>query len=1185
MNNTKKPKLIIGVGTSSGGLNAFIAFFSKIPKNTGMAFVLLPHLDPTHKSFLASLLADKVNMSLVEAQDNMIVEADHVYILPPGKEITIADSHLQLNKILRPIKEGTIIEHFLSSLAKDQGKRSVAVILSGTGGHGIIGLRDIKIAGGMIIAQDPLTAIHHQMPQNAIDTGLVDMIVSLEEIPTILTQYALKRYLKKTTNTITENQLNNIYRILAHLRTHLKSDFSGYRKNILLRRIQRRMCVTQSSTLEAYYDFLKANPEEAMILNKDFLIGVTTFFRDEDAFNFLAEEVIAKLIANCTEENPLRIWVPACASGEEAYTITMLVFEAFERAGKTVMAQVFATDIDTQSLKIARQGIYPKSIESRISSARLKQFFVLTAIGEYKVKKALRETIIFSTQSLISDTPFSHLDLISCRNFFIYLQPELQKKILNTFHFSLKSDGVLMLGLSESIGNNNQFEILSKKWRLFKSITATNNRAVDFSTTGNTKQNYLREYDYKTMNYYNKSSVRYDEIVTQVILAEYAPAAVLINRLYDILHFQGPTSDFLKLPRGTPTHNIIMLLRQGLHARIRNAVDYVLKENKPIVDSNVKVKRNGHYVPCQLTVRPVFGLKFPSDLLLIIFEEKQGSLTNKPISKTPNLSSNDSSIIEHLEYELNATREDLQSIVEEFKHSDEELKTTTEEVILMNEELQSANEELEISKEELQSINEEFNMVNSKLEFKIEALNKNYDDIKNLLSSNDIATIFLDKELKIRLFNPAITQLLKLRISDIGRSISDFSSKVSNNDLLKDARYVLDKLTPIEKDVWTLDNNQKKRCYLRRIVPYRTVDDHINGIVVTFVEITERFQQKEYLEQRIQDRTQALYDREARLDSIMKYASEAIVVMDNKGEITEFNQAAENMFGYQATEIMGKSIEILVPLVHFENRRLRDKNSLRTKNKIRAQAQQSLTATRKDGSEFPIRLTTTLIANDELCIGIINDLSEVAILKKVITDVSTLEQEKIGRDVHDNLGQRLTGINLLVSNLRRDIASDDVKSSVTLNQIIEQISLAIGETRGISHVLSPVLFPPKKLQEALIKLMQMVDNANIQSHFEFSKTLKVSDNSIAVQVYRIAQEAINNAVKYSKASNITLQLKTHLNQMMLVIQDDGIGIDLKETKANWGIGLKIMQYRASSINGSLFIESTPGNGTIVRCIF
>ncbi|MDX2366810.1 MAG: PAS domain-containing protein, partial [Colwellia sp.] len=618
----------------------------------------------------------------------------------------------------------------------------------------------------------------------------------------------------------------------------------------------------------------------------------------------------------------------------------------------------------------------------------------------------------------------------------------------------------------------------------------------------------------------------------------------------------------------------------------RTAVDYVLKENQPIVDLEAKVKRNGHYLPCTLTVRPVFDPKLPSDLLLITFEEKTGSASNKVIpTSTLNLSKQDSCIVEQLEYELNATREDLHSTVEELESSNEELKVSNEEVMSMNEELQSANEELETSKEELQSMNEELNTVNSELHFKVEELEKSYDDTQNLLSSTDIATIFLDRKLQIRLFNPAIGELLNLIESDIGRSISDFSAKVTNNDLLTDAHQVLEKLTPIEKDVWSVDDTQQGRCYLRRIVPYRTVDDHINGVVITFVEITKRYQQKKYLEQCVQERTKALNEREARLSSIMQFASEAIVVMDDNGSITDFNQAAEVMFGYQFNEISSVNINKLVPQVQLERRKAKDEIDLGLQNKIIALSPQELNAIRKDGSEFPIKLTTTIIANDKICIGIIADLSEVTILKKAIVDVSTIEQEKIGREVHDNLGQRLTGINLLVSDLLRYAPSHDMQCVKKIHNIMDQISLAIGETRDISHGLSPILFPPQKLQGALIELMAMADKANIQNDFEFSEILNIPDNTVAVQIYRIAQEAMNNAIKYSKARHITLQLKTHKDKMMLVIQDNGVGIELKENKENWGMGLKIMQYRASSINANLIIESSPNNGTIVRCLF
>ena len=1182
-----KPKLIIGIGASAGGLDAFSAFFSKIPINTGMAFVLLPHLDPHHQSLMVPLLASKINMPVLEAKDDMSVEADHVYILPPGKEITIVDLRLHLHDITLPRQQWTAIEHFLTSLAKDQAEHSVAIILSGTGSHGTLSFRDIKLAGGLILAQDPSTTPNNQMPQSAIDTGLVDMIAAPEEMPAILVEYASHPYLEKTTNTITKHILKNIHRILAYLRTRIKYDFSGYRKNMLLRRIQRRMCVSQTNSLETYYDYLKANPEEAIALKKDLLIGVTAFFRDKDAFQIIMQEVMPKLISACTEENPVRIWVPACATGEEVYTLSMMVFEAFEQAEKPVMAQIFASDIDEHSLKIAREGVYPKSIESDIGSDRLARFFDLTAKDNYQIKKELRESIIFATQNLISDTPFSRLDLISCRNLFIYLQPELQHNVLNTFHFSLKPGAILMLGPTESLGKNtNQFEILSKKWRIFKSIKATNKQRLNFPIERNSQFNFPIKNFHQTANYQTTLPARFAELVNRDLLEEYAPAAVLINHVYEILHFQGPTVNFLEFPKGMPTHDLITLLREGLRARVRTAVDFALKENKPIVDLDAKVKRNGHYLSCRLTVRPVFDPKLPTNLLLITFEEKGDSTSNKVIPTTTlNLSNNNSSIIEQLEYELNATREDLQSTVEELESSNEELKASNEEVMSMNEELQSANEELETSKEELQSMNEELNTVNSELQCKVVELEKSYDDTLNLLSSTDISTIFLDRKLQIRLFNPAIGKLLNLRESDIGRSISDFSANVANSDLLTDAHQVLEKLTPIEKDVWSTNDSQDNRCYLRRIVPYRTVDDHINGVVITFVEITERYHQEKFLEQCIQERTKALNERQARLTSIMQFASEAIVVMDENGVITDFNQAAEVMFGYQFFDISGVNIDKLVPLVQLERRERKDEIDLGSQKKIIALSPQELNAVRKDGSQFPIKLTTTIIANDKICIGIIADLSEVTILKKAIVDVSTAEQEKIGREVHDNLGQRLTGINLLVSDLKRKVSITDSQSSKTLVQIMEEISLAIGETRNICHGLSPTFFPPQKLQEALIALVKMADKANIQSKYEFSKVLNVPDNTVAIQIYRIAQEALNNAIKHSKSTHITLQLKKHSDKMMLVIQDDGVGVELEENKTNWGLGLKIMQYRASSINARLFIESTPGSGTTIRCIF
>ncbi|MEW6981229.1 CheR family methyltransferase [Colwelliaceae bacterium 6471] len=1181
-----KPSLIVGVGASAGGLDSFKALFSQMPKDTDMAFVLLPHLDPNYQSMMVTLLGHEVKTKVLEAQENMLVEANHIYILPPGKQIAIDDGRLHLSQVTEPRKEWTAIEHFLRSLAKDQQERSVAIILSGTGCHGTLAFRDIKLAGGMIIAQDPSTTNYNQMPTNAIDTGLVDLVVAPEDMPAALMEYAAHPYVKEpNAQHIDETVLSSIAKILAFVRTHAKYDFSGYRSNMVLRRIQRRMCVCHSSTLDEYYQFLQDNHEEAQALKKDLLIGVTAFFRDEQAFITLEKTVIPELVERSNADNPVRIWVPACASGEEVYSIAILLFEAFTHANKPVNAQIFASDIDEESLKVARKGEYPLSIATDVSADRLHRFFDFIDDKNYQIKKVIREMVVFAVQNLISDTPFSRLDLISCRNLFIYLQPQLQSTVLTLFHFALKNNGFLMLGPSESLGiKKTQFEVISKKWRIFKAMSSINKPLTRLPVDSSRSTSYVPVTKDTPINY--KSPSRFADLVNRDLMEAYAPAAVLINRAFEILHFHGPTVNYLEFPKGTPSHDLTVLLRDGLRARVRTAVHYVLKENQAIVDNDARVKRHGHYEPCVITVRPVFDPLSHNELLLITFEEKAVDINQtKPLTAQVEILAKDSTVIEQLEYELTATREDLQSTVEELESSNEELKASNEEIMSMNEELQSANEELETSKEELQSMNEELNTVNTELQYKVEELEKSYDDTSNLLSSTDIATVFLNREMQVMLFNPPVEKLLNLRETDIGRSISDFSAQIANHNLLTDARLVLEKLAPVEKDVWTKGESQDKQCYLRRIVPYRTADDRINGVVITFVDITERYRQKQYLEECVQARTKSLNDREARLSAIMKYASEAIVVMDLNGKITDFNQSAERVFGYESAEVLGKNIEKLLPSIQLETLIPEEDSIVPLEVPLLINKVTEIFGKHKSGIEIPVGVALTLVGNKQLYVCIINDLRSQKVLEKAIVDISCQEQEKIGRDIHDSLGQKLTGINLLVSDLRRGILAGEVKDDKQINEIIDQLSLAIGETRSLSHGLSPIAFAPQGLHEALKSLVEMTSKSNIDCQVEFGSMEKISDQSVAIQIYRIAQEALNNIIKHAKASKITLKLYREADKWHLLIQDNGQGFNPQKLDFDQGIGLRIMQYRASSINAKLTITSTPSNGTCVSCVF
>jgi two-component system CheB/CheR fusion protein len=837
---------LAGMAASAGGLDAFKKFFSAMPSNSGIAFVLIPHLDPTHESLMVELIARQTPMPVVEATEGMRVEPDHVYIIPPNKYMTISDCVLRLTG---PVARGglqTPIDLFLRSLAEDRQEQAICIILSGTGAHGTLGLRAVKGNGGMSMVQEPKSAEYDRMPQSAIATGLADYVLTPEEMPEALVRYVQHSYLHgQEPDAAVEEAPDHLRQVLALLRARAKYDFSCYRKKMLLRRIERRMGLNHIEQVPAYLGFLRENPDEIKQLVRDLLISVTSFFRDPDAFGALAE-VLPSLVQSKDDDEPVRVWVPACATGEEAFSIAILLLEQLAATHKTSQLQVFATDLDEMALATARQAVYPDSIAADVSSERLSRFFFRTDEHCYRVNKALRDAVVFAIQSPIADPPFSKLDLISCRNLLIYLEPEMQRKIIALFHFALNEGGYLFLGPSETIGRETGlFEPVNKKWRVYRRVGPARPAHVDFPLVSPAERRSE-----------GKAAVpppalrpnQFAELTQRLLLESYAPAAVLINRAYQVLYFFGATMRYLDQPTGEPTHDLMLLARDGLRTKLRAMVHRASRELEPIRESGIGFRRNGDYVSASVTVRPVHVGKGADSLLLLTFEDEIETPAPQPAPQEHG----DSSLVGHLEYELKATREDLQSTIEELESANEELKAANEEVMSMNEELQSANEELETSKEELQSLNEELSTVNGQLQDKVEDLETANNDMANLFNSTDIGTLFLDTNLRIKRFTPAATSLFNLIASDVGRPISDIVQKFNDPSLFEDAQRVQQELTPIQKEVPTHD----ERWCIRRILPYRTTDNRIDGVVINFVDISDRRRIEEHLRQLTQELAQ-----------------------------------------------------------------------------------------------------------------------------------------------------------------------------------------------------------------------------------------------------------------------------------------------------------------------------------------
>ena len=819
---------VVGIGASAGGLEALKQFFTAMPPETGLAFVLVQHLDPNHESLMADLLAKYTAMSVAQAVDGLHVTPNHVYVIPPNHYLSMQDGVLHLSPPTERRGMRMPIDYFLRSLAEELGEKAICVILSGTGSDGTLGLREIKGRGGMTMVQEPATAQYGGMPHSALATGLVDYRLAVENMPQALVRYVRHPYVRG--ELLAEAKIveprDDLSSVMAVIRTRTGHDFRHYKKGTLGRRIARRMSLATLESMREYLDLLCASEDEVRKLVRDLLISVTSFFREPQAFEMLAAQVVPALVERVRLEEPIRLWIPGCASGEEAYSLAMLFMEAIRRSGKPIGLQIFATDIDTEALEVARAGIYPVSAATELPNDYLRQFF--TRDGDHvSVKKSVREAVVFAAQNLITDPPFSRLDFISCRNLLIYLDNEVQAKIIRLFHFALREKSYLFLGNSETIGQRtDMFRIISKKWRIYRRLNVPlDARGPDYYPVVSDNAATLSPRD-TGGRVKAPLGRRLGERVEEKLLAEYAPAAVLVNRAGEALFFHGATSHYLEMPRGTATHQVVALAREGLRATLRATLQKAMRDKAVMEAHRITLRDSGDSREVHLKVWPVDETE---GTFLVCFDDEKEA---KPAST---VGIGEEVLVKQLEYELKATREDLQTTIEEVETANEELKAANEEAMSMNEELQSTNEELETSKEELQSLNEELSTVNNQLLDKVHELETANNDLANLLSSTDIATLFLDADLRVRRYTPLATRMFALIETDHGRLIADVAQRFRNGGLPDLCQRVLRDLKPLREEVRGDDGH----AFLMRVLPYRTTDNRIDGVVITFSDITE----------------------------------------------------------------------------------------------------------------------------------------------------------------------------------------------------------------------------------------------------------------------------------------------------------------------------------------------------------
>jgi two-component system, chemotaxis family, CheB/CheR fusion protein len=822
---------IVAIGASAGGLDACRKLLDALPEQTGMVFILVQHLDPTHESMMVDLLTRHTSMTVRQATDGMRVEPDHLYVIPPGSYLSVADGTLRLSAPQERHGARLPFDHLLHALALECGPRAICIVLSGTGADGSLGLKSIQDQHGLIIAQDPAEAAYDGMPRSAILTGAVDFVLPVAQIPEALVKH-LQKISPKGTREVPrplDASRDWLPEIIELLRSNTAHDFTLYKPGTLLRRIERRMALASINIrdIDRYLAVLRSDPGELNVLAKDLLINVTNFFRDSKVFDVLENKIVPDLIRSLPPDHTLRIWVAGCSTGEEAYSLVMLFREQITEAKLNIKLQVFASDVDPDAVAIARAGLYPETIAADVSPVRLARFFSKED-GGYMVSPELRGTVVFTVQDLLADPPFSRLDMVSCRNLLIYLSPEAQAKVISLFHFALRANGILLLGSSESIlSAEAHFEVLSKPERLYRHIGR--NLPGEFSVSTATSESG-RVLQRKGQEQALSRPTALSDICRRLVLETYAPAAILINRKHECLYSLGPAGRYLHVAAGHPTHDLLDMVPGALRTKLRTAIEKTGADNVRSVVTGGLTKQDGVETPYAIVVMPVPGES--GDLLLICFvdEPKTGTKPGHPIAPQ------DMPRIGELERELDATRTELQGAIRDLELSSEEQKAINEEALSINEEFQSTNEELLTSKEELQSLNEELTALNSQLQETLERQRTTSDDLQNILYSTDVATLFLDTSLNIRFFTPATKVLFNVIASDVGRPLADLNSLAADSDLPADARSVLKDLTPIDREV----EARNGIWFVRRILPYRTHDGRVEGVVITFTDITER---------------------------------------------------------------------------------------------------------------------------------------------------------------------------------------------------------------------------------------------------------------------------------------------------------------------------------------------------------
>ena len=1197
------PSLVVGIGASAGGIAALQQFFTLIPPHSGVAYVVVLHLSPEHESRLSELLQLVTRMPVMQVTHTTRVEPDHVYVISPNTSLRMVDGNLTVSDVLRLEERRAPVDIFFRTLADAHGPHAVAIVLSGTGPNGSNGIKRVKECGGLVIAQDPGEAEHDDMPRNSIATGVVDYVLRVAEMPARVAVYRAQQGadLPLREPLSPETVAETLRDILTVVRLRTGQDFSHYKPATVLRRIERRQNLHELPDLAAYAVFLRQHPVEASALLKEFLISVTNFFRDPDAFTSIEQHVIPRLLRTKNVKNGVRVWVAGCATGEEAYSIAMLFIEAMQLAEEPAF-QVFATDLDEAAVTCARDGFYTDADVADVSSERLRRFFTREP-GGYRVRRDLREAVLFAHHNVLKDPPFSHIDLICCRNLLIYLNRAAQRAALETFHFALNPGGFLLLGSSETAEVSGElYAMVDKSARIYEtralpvralppipSLPLPARRAVPL--LANHEPTVIER-------------VSAGELHLQ-LLERYAPPSIVVNEDHQIVHLSGRAGRYLQIGGGEPSRDLLKMVRPELRVGLRSALYQAARDRTSVEVPGLRIAADGEEARAlTIVVRPALGDGDPPrGFFLILFQEIDAPQAGAAAVQTASALATD--LARGLEEELTRVKAQLRSTIEQHETHAEEAKASNEELQAVNEELRSAAEELETSKEELQSVNEELTTVNQELKIKIEELGLTNNDFQNLINSTQIGTIFLDRALRVKLSTPRARDVFNLLPLDVGRPLSDITSAVLYDGLAADAQRVLEELQTIEREVQTNDG----RWFLTRVLPYRTTDERIEGVVVTFLDITDR-RAAETQVRASEERLRLL------IDSVKDYA---IFTITPDAAIASWNAGARRMFGYEVDEIVGRPFALLfteqdraagVPDAELSQARrdgrADDERWHQRKDGTRlycsgvttplgeaptrgfAKIARDLTGPRdaaaalrsaEDSVEDRVRARTSEL-QDEVEARAAAEQRVTTLVRQLVTAQED-ERARIARDIHDHVGQQLTALKLSLERHTGQCASRGDGDLSKAQEIAREID---GEIDFLAWELRPATLDDLGLVVALSKYLRAwSDHHDIAAEF---RSAGLTDERLTPETetsfYRIAQEALNNIAKHAHASRVDVILERRDGSIILVVEDDGVGFEPPEAGvAESGLGLVSMRERAALAGATLQIETAPGQGTTI----